>query len=400
MRVRLRIACRLALKLILAVALAAGLTGCWSKQELNDRTFVSTLIVDLTEEGETEISTMFMLPNRISVGLNAAPGNEKPYVLVSGKGRDTSEAFQQIQKDLPRSVAWGQMRAVIVGDRYARAGMAPLLDFLIRATDFRLRIYMFYFDGEARSLAKLTPLFERFPTEVWRESAHSRHVPPVSIRDLLYAQWNNLGDAYIPELTLRELRLLTEDKPVEWSGVGGAALVRNNAVIGKFTENEMVGITLMKNGTPEMIVTAQLPDGGMFSARLTGVGQRTRAARRGGKVFIQVSIRAQADLVALQSKINMSDPASLKTIERALNARIREMAQAAADRAQEERADVFQWSEFVKYKYPSLWAGWTDELRENLFLRMKPDIRANVTLRSTGVNRSSRASASGGERAP
>lgn len=386
-----------ALRLTMIVVALTGLTGCWSKQELNDRTFVSTMIVDRDEQGRTEISTMFLLPNRISIGLNASPGTEKPFVLMTGKGRDITEAFQQIQKDLPRNVAWGQMRTIIVGDRYARAGMAPLFDFLIRATDFRLRVYVFYFNGEARNIAKLTPLFERFPAEIWRESAHSRRLPPVNIRNLLYSQWNNLGDAYIPELSMRELKLQTEDKTVHWSGIGGAALMKNNAVVGTFTEDETIGISFMKSRTPEMMLTAKIPDPeGLFSVRLVDVKQVTRAERRGGKVYIHVSIDGKADLVSIQSHIDLYDPASMRKIERALNVRVRDLAQSAADKAQEEQVDAFQWSEYVKYKYPSLWRRWADQPRENLFLNMKPVIHARITMRTPGISHSPRLSSEGG----
>ncbi|WP_217593752.1 Ger(x)C family spore germination protein [Cohnella sp. GbtcB17] len=384
----------IALTIVLTMA---GLTGCWSKQELNDRTFVSTMLVDLDEQGRTEISTMFLLPNRISVGLNASPGQDKPFVSLTGKGRDITEAFQQIQKDLPRTVAWGQMRTIIVGDRYARAGMAPLFDFLIRATDFRFRVYMFYFNGEARNIAKLTPVFERFPTEIWRESAHTRRLPPVNIRDLLYSQWNNLGDAYIPELRLRELSVLTEEKPVQWSGIGGAAIMKDNAVIGSFTADETMGITFMKSRTPELMLTAKIADPeGLFSVRLVDIKQSTRSERRGNKVLIHVSIDGKADLVSIQSKLDLHDPGSMRKLERALNVRIRDLAQSAADKAQEEHADVFQWSEYVKYKYPSLWRGWADQTRENLFASMKPVIHARILLRTPGISHSPRLYSEGG----
>lgn len=384
----------IALTIVLAMA---GLTGCWSKQELNDRTFVASLLVDMDEQGRTEISTLFLLPNRISSGLNAPPGGERPFVSLTGKGRDITEAFQQIQKDLPRTVSWGQMRTIIVGDRYARAGMTPLFDFLIRATDFRFRVYMFYFNGEARNITMLTPVFERFPTEIWRESAHTRHLPPVNIRDLLYSQWNNLGDAYIPELRLKELNVLTEDKPVHWSGIGGAAIMKNNAVIGSFTADETMGVTFMKSRTPELMLTAKVREPeGLFSVRLVDIKQSTRAERRGNKVLIHVSIDGKADLVSIQSKLDLHDPASMRKLERALNMRIRDLAQSAADKAQNEQADVFQWSEYVKYKYPSLWRGWAGQTRENLFGSMKPVIHARILLRTPGISHSPRLFSDGG----
>ncbi|KRE73807.1 Ger(x)C family spore germination protein [Paenibacillus sp. Soil750] len=382
---------RVVVMLVLITAVPTGLTGCWSKQELNDRTFVSTMLVDLNEDGQTEVSTLFMLPNRISNGVNSNSVNQKPFVSISGKGSDVAEALQHIQAELPRSVTWGQMQVIVIGDRFARAGLTPLFDHLIRATDFRLPIYVFYFNGLARNLAKLESVFERFPTEIWRESAHTKRIPPIRIRELLYAQWNNLGDSYIPELTLRDLNLLTEAKNVKWSGVGGAAIMKNGAVTGRFTNDEAMGILIMMNQIPEMIITGKLPDKqGVFSARLIDVKHRTRAIRNGSGITIQVSIQARADLISIESNMNLSSTENIKLVEAAVNDRVKQMVQSAADKAQEHQADVFQWSELVKYKYPGMWQEWGESPREMMFTHTDPEFHIHVGLRSTGVSRSAK----------
>lgn len=382
---------RVVVMLGLITAVPTGLTGCWSKQELNDRTFVSTMLVDLNEDGQTEVSTLFMLPNRISNGLNSNNVNQKPFVSISGKGSDVAEALQHIQAELPRSVAWGQMQVIVIGDRFARAGLTPLLDHLVRATDFRLPIYVFYFNGIARNLAKLESVFERFPTEIWRESAHTKRVPPIRIRELLYAQWNNLGDSYIPELTLRDLKLLTEAKTVKWSGVGGAAIMKNGAVTGRFTNEEAMGILIMKNQIPEINITGKLPnEKGVFSARLIDVKHRTRAIRSGNRVTIQVSIQARADLISIESNMNLSATENVTIVERAVSDRIRQLVQSAAEKAQDHQADVFQWSELVKYKYPGMWQAWAENPREMMFTHTDPEFQIHVVLRSTGISRSAK----------
>ncbi|MFD0672922.1 Ger(x)C family spore germination protein [Cohnella sp. GCM10027633] len=376
-------------RLCMAIAICTSLTGCWSKEELNDRTFIATLLVDRTDEGETEISALFMLPNRISAGLAPTP-SEKPYTVVTSKGRDVAEAIQNIQDDLPRSVNWGQMRVIIVGDKFARAGMDALFDHLVRAPDFRLRVFVFYYNGLAKNLAKLETVFERTPAEIWREAAHIKRVPPVTIRDLLYSYWNNLGDGYLPELDMRTLKPPSEDKPIKWSGIGGAALMKDAKVVGRFEADEMKGILLLEDRVREMIVTTDLPDGGLLSARLFDVKPYTTSYRQGGSVRIRVSIDATADLMSIQSGYDLKDPKNIAKLEQALDMRLRELAESAIERADSHRADVFQWSEFVKYKYPALWKEWTPRLRENLAMNLEAEIVPRVHLRSTGVNRSSK----------
>ncbi|CAH1209496.1 Spore germination protein A3 [Paenibacillus plantiphilus] len=386
-----KLTARLLMALCLASIMPALLSGCWSKQELNDRSFVSTMIIDMNKEGETEVSTLFLLPNRISTGLESNAPGQKPYVLVTGKGRNVAEAFHKLQRDLPRNVTWGQMSVIIIGDRYARAGLAPLFDFLIRSTEFRLRVNVFYFKGVARNLSKLAPIFERFPTEIWRETTHTKRIPPIQIRDLLYAYWNNLGDGYMPELVLRMNNLLTENKKMPWSGIGGAALIKNGKVTDRFTDEETEGILVLTNDVDELLVTAQMPDDEeLVSARLIDIRRKVKAVRRGNQVEIPISVTAEADLVSIHSSLDLSNPSNLRKIERALQERLQEKIHAAVDRARRRRADVFQWSEYIKYKYPSLWRQWSERLRENLVENVKPEIDVRIHLRNTGVSRSNK----------
>ncbi|RIE02516.1 hypothetical protein [Cohnella faecalis] len=61
-----------------------GITGCWSKEELNDRTFAMAMMVDLTDEGKTELSMLFYLPNRLSTGVSASNSLQKPFRSSAG----------------------------------------------------------------------------------------------------------------------------------------------------------------------------------------------------------------------------------------------------------------------------------------------------------------------------
>ncbi len=374
---------------LLSLALVA-IGGCWSREELNDRTFIAALLVDRTEEGETEVSAVFILPNRLTSGMSGPSSTQKPYTLISRKGRDVAEAIQHMQDDLPRSVTWGQMRIIIIGDRYARSDMKPLFDHLIRAPEFRLRVYMFYYNGIAKNLLQMESIFERFPSEIWREAAHIKRLPPVTLRDLFYSQWNNFSDGYIPELSLHQVKQPTEKKPVHLTGIRGAALIKNAKVIGRFNQRETQGILLIRERIRDLVLTVNLPDGnGLFSARLFDVHPRTNSYRQGDRVIVNVEIEANADLMSIQPRIDLHDPANIRLLEQALNRELQDLAESAFERARRSKADVFQWSEYVEYKYPSLWKAWSDRLRDNLAMNLEARFVPRVQLRSTGISRSS-----------
>lgn len=61
------------LKLILVLVLLMNLTGCWSKLELDELTFVYGLFIDVGEEpGTVEVTISSPLPNRLDSGTQGA----------------------------------------------------------------------------------------------------------------------------------------------------------------------------------------------------------------------------------------------------------------------------------------------------------------------------------------
>ncbi len=73
---------------------------------------------------------------------------EKRFFTESGTGRDTHEAIQMMQTKMSREIFRGHRRVILIGEKMAKSGLAPVLDAYSRDPDIRLRAGVFVIKRE------------------------------------------------------------------------------------------------------------------------------------------------------------------------------------------------------------------------------------------------------------
>ncbi|WML52464.1 Ger(x)C family spore germination protein [Neobacillus sp. PS3-12] len=236
---------RTRLKLLILTS-AFLLTGCWSRVEINDRAFVTGVFVDKGENGNMDLTLSFPLTNRLtspSIGGVSPTGN--PYTAISKSGKSLSEAYRKIQVDLPRRINWGHTRIIVVGEKMARDGISPILEFVIRNPAFSIGNTLLVTPGKAKELANLVPAFERFPNEVLREFTQKKNTLNTTIKDFLETE---NGDMIVGLLTKGEKNMISEKgNKVMWVGTNGMALFKNYKMVGKINQRVGRGALWIKN---------------------------------------------------------------------------------------------------------------------------------------------------------
>lgn len=75
--------------------LLIGVGGCWSAQELNNRAFVNTVLIDRTEDGQVELTLGIPLPNRMIPGEAGGTGQPEgdPFSFITRRAENLSQAL-------------------------------------------------------------------------------------------------------------------------------------------------------------------------------------------------------------------------------------------------------------------------------------------------------------------
>lgn len=348
---------RLLLMLLLSTAL---LTGCWSRVEINDRLFITLVMVDAGEnEGEIKLTLGFPLVGRLST-IQKAPGSEgRPFTTVTKTADSMAAAYRRIQTELSRQINWGHTRVVIVGDKLARAGVRPVLEFVSQQPTFQTKANIFVVSGEASEFNKTTPSFERFPSEILREMAAQHAILSTTVKDLL-SGGPFLEDALVGRIELIQHKLVSEGgKTGQSISNAGAALFSNGNLSGYFDVQQMRAAMWIKGQMENAVITVESPtDERLIDLLVVDSKAKVKVKGNGARVTVYIEVHAIDDVLASDSNINLQEPEQAQQLADRLKGKLTGRLQKALDKSQRLATDAFQFGEYVEWYLPDYWNRW------------------------------------------
>jgi len=147
---------KLVLLLLILPLLTSLTSGCWDMLDIEKEAFILSMSIDTlekTEENEAVMSSPPFAPrDRIHVTLEvfsplqAKNKNIKNTIIISQNASPIAEPIRLAQAQLPRRLSLVHLRAVVVGEEYARQGIKDLMDFLDRSPQIadRFRLSFLY----------------------------------------------------------------------------------------------------------------------------------------------------------------------------------------------------------------------------------------------------------------
>lgn len=212
-------------KLGIVLLLLLNLTGCWSKIELDQLTFIFGMYIDVGKEpGTVEISINAPLPNRLMSSTQAGSSQGKNYSLVTKTASTITDAIILIQKDLSRRLEISHIKVIVIGKEYAVRGIYELLEWTKRQPELPIGTYVMAAPGKAKEIAGLSAIFEQLPDQVLRNFSELNMTYATTIRNCLQAEANNMGYAMNYLSFGENPDEMEQGKPVQWAGVKGVML--------------------------------------------------------------------------------------------------------------------------------------------------------------------------------
>ncbi|WP_407868778.1 Ger(x)C family spore germination protein [Paenibacillus sp. P36] len=364
------------------------LTGCWSRIEINDHAFVTAMFIDYSEDGVYEVSLGFPLPNRMSngLGLTGAPkGN--PYSIVTKRGESIPVAIRKIRSDLSREISWGHCRVIVVGRRMAEFGIDQLLEFTAREPNFHTKSFLFVSPTKGLDIAKLTPVFERLPSEVLREFAQRNVTLGATVKDFLEAEASG-GDMVTGLLTIRQMEMISEEgKMSTWVGTDGAALFRSGVMVGTLDVIGMrAGLWLNGKMSSSMNSIKSPTDGKTISFLIQTSKSSIKPLINGDQIGFDIHIKADDDVLSSESDIDLMDPKQIKALEELLSEQLKDRILRTLQTTQSEEVDVFNFGRILSWRYPKAWQQMKGNWREQ-YKKCEFHVVTQISVKRTGAEK-------------
>lgn len=357
--------CKKTLHLVCLFLLLFFLSGCWSSVEINNRTIVNGIYVDKGEKpGEVELTISNSLPNRLgSSSLGSSTITSKPpYSAVSNTGSTLAEAFARIQDDLTRTISWGHTRIIVVGKEYAKQGLKPLLEWILRQPTFHLNTFILVAPGKAKDLNFMQAIYEKTPAEVLREYGSQHFILSTTIHEMLVGYFTH-SDYAISQLTSQKAKMASEMGQVHtWYGTDGAEIFHNDKLVGKVGPKEALMFAWMEKrlNSPTFIIHHG-KNKNKISMKFRQLDTQIRPRVVGKKIHISVQLKGVGEILSADTKDNITDRKVIHQIEKETNQYLRKIVLSGLHKTQKKQSDALQLGRYVDWYIPNKW----DQIKKN-----------------------------------
>ncbi|TWD89724.1 spore germination protein KC [Neobacillus bataviensis] len=360
------------------------LTGCWSRVEINERSFVSTILVDKGKNGNIDVTLTFPLPNRLATGQSGGTLSlGKPYATLTYSGTNISQAFHKMQVDLPRKISFGQAKLLIIGQEMAKEGITKILEFIIREPSLNINLAMFVAPGKAKNIINMVPTFERSQTRILLGFTKNEIALLTTPKDFLETV---NGDMAVSILKVGKRKMVSENgKKVVWVGTDGVALFKNYKMVGKLTPYEGRGALWLRNTIKRALVTIYSPtDHKEVNLTVLQASAKIHPSKNEPYTF-DVNVNVEDDLSELDSTIDLAKEINIKKLELIAEKDIRERIEAAFTASKKAGADAFQFGEYLSWYKPKIWKkserNWSSLYQD----KVKLNIHVNLKIKRKGT---------------
>lgn len=371
--------------LTLLLIVSVLLSGCWSSIELHDRAFVNIIFFDKVKEGYS-MTLGFPLPNRLIPGETGGGGGmKKPYSYVTKNGKNISEAYQNIQVDMSRTISFGQTRVIVISEKLASESTSPVLEFLLREPSLHINANVFLVKGNEVLLEQTPMVFERFVNDLLESYTQRHSTLDTTVKDFLTSKYNG-GDQLVPIIDFSSQPVDQTEKK-RWLGTDGAGIMKKGKLLKpKLTSNDTRAALWIDSKVNDLVETIQSPlDKKDISFVVPSAKTQITPHYEQGKLDIEVSSKARGFVLASDSKINLLDADILEELEKLVNEKIKRDIEETIMKVRKTKSDAFDFGGYVDCKYPRLWDDLKEDWREYYSKELQVHVKVDIQIKRTGT---------------
>lgn len=284
-------------------------------------------------------------------------GSTDAFVLEEGEGSTLLATLERIRKRLSRKLFMGQRRVVVVGENYARHGVAELMDEVVRNPQSRLRTYIVIaYHDDAKSILELPYALNRLPSDAIVDLEHQGSAVEVDAKQFIQ-RLEGLGDPFAMGIVKIPSLHKVSNKSGDTFELKNIALFRGDKLVGWLEGDTVDGFNWIYGRVQSSDVTVRVkgPSGGLISARMVQMHTSRHARIKNGQPYIEIQTSAQFDVGDNASGLNLADPRNLQTLKVGIQQSIVARMEATVDAVKAMHTDPFGFSDLLDKRYPGVW---------------------------------------------
>ncbi|PGY09727.1 Ger(x)C family spore germination protein [Bacillus sp. AFS031507] len=383
-------------KIILRLGLCFSflfISGCWDRKELNEQAIWLASGWDVAKNDDVEVSGQIVIPSNIQTQGGGGGTMQKGFFTISARGKNLSDALQNIQTKLPREAFSGQRRVMIFGEQFARRGLKREIDNTQRRPEVSLRTDVFVIKGSTakKALSVANPLENPPVIATLNEHKLSGGRGNTAYLSLLMAA---TSDGLRPSIPVLEFSSSQEGVKKGKADSANPPLLRM-AGVAIFDKNlKMQGILNMEENRHMLWVM------GILKNLTIGVKKKDINASlvlnklsskiephisKNQQITFIVTLKGEGSLKENNSGLDVQYPNNLKRLEKEFEKISQKRVQQTVTKVQKEYGlDIFGLGEMIHRKNPNEWKSLKHDW-DKKFLEADIIVKTDLKIRETGM---------------
>lgn len=339
-------ACKRCLVVLLIVMSASG---CWNLKEPDHQAFVMGTGLDFTSDGRFELSTLIAIP--AGIGGQELGAKKKSNRVLSATGKNNSDAAQNLQNQLSRSLFFGHREIILIGERMARHGLARWADESFRNPQSEIRSSVFVVKGgRAKDVLNTESIFDPYMTTALLGGQESLGLRRYIFKDFMADFWGQGSLPLLPAVRLNEAK--------QFENAGLAILDKDNGLTlaGYLNRKEAMFANWIIGRQTDGVITAADSRGGTLSVKLEDLSRNIRTKLDGDQIQAEIALAGKGIFIENNSDWEPIRTKDLALVQDALNEQAKQAVLDLAAKAQKQyRLDLFRIGNSLHKQHPIEW---------------------------------------------
>lgn len=355
-------------------------TGCWNSREINELAFVLSIALDKDDDG-FKVTAQIAKPDVFSKtpsGGSSGTEKEKPFWVVSGKGKTIFEAVRDMSEISSRRIFWPHIKVIIISEALASEDILEIFDFFSRNPELRLRTWIAVTEGEAGKILEVMPLMEKDPSVNIEKIIDKSNLSGKAYKIMLKNFLEEYLDPYVdPVASKLSITTVNERPSIELSG---AAVFRNSNMVGWLNEVETRGLLWFKKQIGGSIKVVDCPyDKKPVTLEIKSGKADIKSYIKDGVPGFVITATVKGKLTEKSCTTDFNNAETISALEKAFSSAIMTDIESAVAASKKYDSDFLNLTRILQIQHKKEWdkisANWPGLLKEaNVEIKVKSDI--------------------------
>lgn len=338
-------------RLVLCLIISALLcTGCWDVEEVNNRALPNTLFFDIGQQDNVRVGIDLHVPGTLLPPVNTMDQQfEKNHGVIYAEGKSAVEAWSKLQTLTSRNIFFGQLRAIIISDNFAKQDINDSLNLIGRIPFVSGDTLVLMTKDDPTKLVDIKNKSNFIPgnyiEQYFRSSYKEMLAEPIRLFELFACIDNKTTDPYFPMITTSQGDYL----------ITGTGLFADNHLVGELNQKETYTFSLLR-GRGTGFLTLPLEQNKVISfLQLDANTKIVPKYNSDGTLTFEVNVKINgmlAETDPFKGQLTIDDK---KKFDQAAEKFIQLEIEKLLLKLQQLNSDSIGFGEKFRSKYPDLW---------------------------------------------